>query len=727
MPLPIPNQYLFVVRNNRGNLWLASSNLLYRYHESTRRWVHYSEVRTDIRCLQAMPDQSVYVATTNHGLYRFDADGREEKHLMKSDMDPQGLANNHINNLYYDRHGKALWVLYHKHNFSVYADSRQDFRNRGIALPGKGYNTYDFISFCKAPGGTFWVGTEDNGAFQLTADGSERLLSHRYSGDAVTALLVDRSGRMWAGLYRNGLACDDGRRFFQGKSPYAIIEADDGMLYIALNGDGIWKLDPFTGTERRIPTENLWIMSLAWSKGKLYAASPKYLYVIDAATGKTRLLPGTIFRHSNFNTGNKMLIVDRRQWVWLVSYKNAGSVDVYDTRRQRTFKVRAPHNYAVNAIAEDRDGNIWYATDRGLVRVKVTQSENPRFQYFCFNVNNDNQRTFYNLRALLCLDNNMLLAGTTSGYQMVNTKTIDKTLGAHAPDNPLVLTSLVVNDNYISPGVPYGGRAIIGSDLPYVDKVALRYNENNLTLEYRPKDKVSDVNNTYSYRLEDGDGRWVQMSDFNVTLSNLAPGDHRLLIMRSNAGTGERRVYRALAIHVSPPWWRTWWAYAAYTLLAMLQAGGLLVFVYQRQAFRLRMRHIEMEQEQQQKMNEMKLRFFTNGATRRRQYRPRQVSPRRAGQRVRGAHCNQWNDGPRRAAPQQGRRHCERHHDGRHGRPQALQDGEAGHRDLAHPPAAAYGEGHGRGRAAGTAARSRRLHHQTREHGCAEAAHTQRA
>jgi ligand-binding sensor domain-containing protein len=163
MPLPIPNQYLFVVRNNRGNLWLASSNLLYRYHESTRRWVHYSEVRTDIRCLQAMPDQSVYVATTNHGLYRFDADGREEKHLMKSDMDPQGLANNHINNLYYDRHGKALWVLYHKHNFSVYADSRQDFRNRGIALPGKGYNTYDFISFCKAPGGTFWVGTEDMG------------------------------------------------------------------------------------------------------------------------------------------------------------------------------------------------------------------------------------------------------------------------------------------------------------------------------------------------------------------------------------------------------------------------------------------------------------------------------------------------------------------------------------------------------------------------------------
>lgn len=611
-PLTLPNQYLFVARNSHGNLWLASSNLLFRYHEPTRRWHRYQGVRSDIRSLLLMPDQTAYVATTNHGLYRFDAEGREETHLMQSDMDPQGLTNNHINNLYYDRHGKALWVLYHKHDFSVYAYGRQDFRKRGIPLPGKGYNIYDVISFCKGTPGSFWLGTEDNGAFQLTDDGSERLLSHLYNGDAVTALLVDRSGRMWAGLYRNGLACDDGRRFFLTKSPYAIIEGDDGMLYVALNGDGIWKLDPATGIEQRIPTENPWIMSMAYRKGKLYAASPKYLYVIDTRTGKTRLLPGTIFKVSNFDTGNKMLIVDSRDWVWLVNYKNSGNVDVYDTRRQRTFKVRAPHNYAVNAIAEDRDGNIWYATGRGLVRVKITDSRTPRYQYFCFDASNDSRSTFYNLRALLCLDNDMLLAGTTVGYEMVNTKTVDKSFGGTGRDNPLVLTSLVVNDNYISPGVPYGGRAIISSDLPYVEKVALRYNENNLTLEYRPRDKVSDVNNTFSYRLEDSDGGWLQMNDYNVTLSNLAPGSHRLLIMRSNAGTGERRVFRALAIDVSPPWWRTWVAFAAYALLALLLVGGLMVFVYQRQAFRLRMRHMEMEKEQQRKLSEMKLRFFTN-------------------------------------------------------------------------------------------------------------------
>lgn len=611
-PREIPNQYLFVGHSRTGNLWLGTSDLLYRYNEKSRLWHQHREVRSDIRCLQPMPSDQVYVATTNHGLYVYDAYGHLEKHVVQSDMDPHGLANNHINNLYYDRGDKSLWILYHKHGLSVYTDGRQDFRKRGVPMPGKGYNTYDFISFCKGRQGTFWVGTEDNGVFQLPDDGNERILQHRYPGDAVTSLLVDRSGKLWAGLYRNGLVCDDGHRFFKGKSPYSIIETDNGMLFIALNGDGIWRLNPSDGTERRIPTENLWIMSMAYRDGLIYAASPKYLYIIDAHTGKTRLLSGGIFPDSNFNTGNKMLIIDRRDWVWLVNYKNSGNVDVYDTKRQRAFKVPGLRNYAVNAIAEDRDGNIWYATDRGLVRVKVIDSNNPKFEYFCFNVNSDSHTTFYNLRALLCLDNSMLLAGTTAGYEMVNTKTIDRSFTNTGRGNPLVLTSLMVNDNYISPGVPYAGRPIIDRDLPYVKRINLKYNENNLNLEYRPKDKVNDVNSTYSYRLDSHEGGWLQMNDYNVTLSNLSSGTHLLSIMKSNASTGERMVYDVLTIHISPPWWLTWEAYVIYALLSLLLVGGLLVFVYQRQAFRLKVRRMEMEKEQEQKLSEMKLQFFTN-------------------------------------------------------------------------------------------------------------------
>jgi signal transduction histidine kinase/CheY-like chemotaxis protein/ligand-binding sensor domain-containing protein len=611
-PRTMPNEYLYVVRNGRGSLWLAASDLLYRYDEASCRWHPYAGVKSDIRRLQLMPDGKVYVATTNHGLYLFDAAGKLDKHLMQSDADPHGLTNNHINNLYYDPRDRALWVMYHKHDFSVYTADRQDLRKRGIVLPGKGYDTFDFISFSKGTPGTFWVGTEDNGAFQLADDGSERLLDHRYDGDAVTALFTDRSGRLWAGLYRNGLVCSDGRRFFDGKSPYAIVEGDDGVLYLALNGDGIWRMDPHTGDARRLPTENPWIMSLAYRRGMLYAASPKYLYIIDTRTGHTRLLPGTIFRDSNFDTGNKMLIIDRRGWLWLVNYKNSGNVDVYDTRSHRTFKVTGLPNYAVNAIAEDPAGNIWYATDRGLVRVRVTDSVNPRFSYFCFNVNDDSHSTFYNLRALQCLDNGMLLAGTTAGYEMINTRTIDKTRAPEGADNPLVLTSLVVNDNVISPAMPYDGRYLVKSDLPYVRQVSLRYNENNLTMEYRPKGKVSDVNNTFAYRLADGNGSWMPMNGWGVTLSNLSPGTHRLLLMKSNAGTGEQRVYTALTIRVRAPWWRTGWAYTGYGAVAILLAAGLWVFVSQRQVFRLKMQQIAMEQEQERRMNEMKLRFFTN-------------------------------------------------------------------------------------------------------------------
>jgi hypothetical protein len=45
------------------------------------------------------------------------------------------------------------------------------------------------------------------------------------------------------------------------------------MLYIALNGDGIWKLDPFTAPNAHTH-ENLWIMSLAGARANCMPPRP---------------------------------------------------------------------------------------------------------------------------------------------------------------------------------------------------------------------------------------------------------------------------------------------------------------------------------------------------------------------------------------------------------------------------------------------------------------------
>lgn len=612
-PQSIPDQYLNLHRNNRGDLWLGTYQLMFRYDVKLRKWLQYKDVKSDVKCFVPMPGDHLYVGTTNSGIYVYGGDGRLERHVVQTVPNTYGLANNHINALYYDQRQQILWVFYHKHDFAVYSDRQQEFRERYVLSARNQYRTNDVISFCEGRNGTIWLGTEDCGVFQVAADGSDRVLDNKYMGNAATSILVDRKGRLWTGLYREGLMCSDGKKYFPQSSPYVIIEAPDGNLIIAFNGDGIWQLNPQTGQKRRIPTENPWIMDIVYKDGKIYGASPKYLYVIDAKTLRVKTLPSTMFRNSNFGAGNKMLIVDQRGWVWLVSYKNCDDIDVYDTRRNRTFKVCGLNQYSINSIVEDKQGNVWCATDHGLVRVRVKDADMPRFDYYCFNVNSaDQASTFYNLRAACCMRDGRLLIGTTNGYKMINVSHINRSMQERDKANPLMLSSIRVNDTYVSPDEDYNGRTIISSDLPYVKQLRLKYNENNVTLEYRPKEWTPNVGNTYYYKIEGLSHEWLQMDEYTVTLSNIPPGSYRLLMMEQTAGRQNNRTFDLLQIRISPPFWLSAWAYLVYFIVIFIVLSSLGLYWRKRHEYLSDVRRIKYQQEQETRINEMKLRFFTN-------------------------------------------------------------------------------------------------------------------
>ena len=611
-PQKIPDQYLYMYHNQHGDLWLGTYDLMFRYDLAQRKWHQYEDEKSDIRKFEPLPGDHLYVGTTNSGIYVYDKNGRLERHITQAAPNTYGLANNHINSLYYDHKQQALWIFYHKHDFSIYSDRQQEFRERYVLSANNQYNTNDVICFCEGKGGTIWLGTEDNGVYQVSAKGSDRVLDNRYSGNAATSILVDNKGRLWAGLYRNGLVCSDGHKYFPQASPYGIIETPDGKIFTTLNGAGIWKLDPQTGKTILIPTDNPWIMDIVYCHGYIYAASPKYLYIIDTKTLKVKALPGTIFRHSNFGAGNKMLIIDRRGWIWLVNYKNGSAVDIYDSRQNRTFSVEGLTQYSINSIVEDKQGNVWCATDRGLVRVKVLNECRPAFDYYCFNMSTESVNTFYNLRAILCMKDGRLLIGTTSGYRMINATHIEKSLTTNMKANPLTLTSMRINDNFISPDISYNGRHIIDSDLPFVKQVDLKYNENNITLEYRPKGRTDNVGNAYYYKLDGLNREWLQINDYTITLSNIPPGSYRLLIMEQTAGNKYSRIFDVLQISVRPPFWKSGWAYMLYAVLLVLITGSTILYWRKRQEYKYQVRKMKDEQEREARLNEIKLRFFTN-------------------------------------------------------------------------------------------------------------------
>jgi len=79
--------------------------------------------------------------------------------------------------------------------------------------------------------------------------------------------------------------------------------------------------------------------------------------------------------------------------------------------------------------------------------------------------------------------------------------------------------------------------------------------------------------------LENYDNSWHDIgSDHRASFFNIPPGTY-IYHVKAVSGDGGS-VEKNIRIIISPPWWKTWWAYSLYALLAII--AGYLIFKYQK-------------------------------------------------------------------------------------------------------------------------------------------------
>lgn len=559
-------------RAPNGMIWLYTDLRLWYYSPQTKTWMWQHEVLPDVTCM-IRPDhqEHLLVGTTNNGIYVINGQGKVAYQFFKSLPLEDGLANNHIEALYYNHESAAFAVAYHKHDLSIFNLKPKQFRNHYVQTASNMYLKEDVISFGnqQESDGSFWVGTEDNGIYRIKVDLMDKVEENRYPKRAATMIYKDSEGKLWTGLYHQGLMCSDGRSFFQGYAPYHLIEINPSRFFVLINGDGLWMLNPKTGEKKRIPMENYWLMDMARVGNFIYTATPKFLYIVDVRTLRTLRVPAAKFRNSDFKDGNKVMLADSRRWIWLVNYKGHSPVDIYDTETGRTFQCKQLTPYDVYSLAEDSHGHIWCATDKGLVLVKV--NEKMQFEVHCFEQKGD---MLYNFRAMRSMGKRLLI-GHTDGFHWVDPNVLEAALAHARPSERLILASLRINEKYISPGTEECGTILVKSDLPYLEHIDLAYDQNNLMLEYQPKSFIANERCSYSYRLKGLNKEWTPMDNHTIVLSNLPPGDYQLMVRESDVNKRTLAEYQLLSIRICPPFWRTIWAYLIYILLL----GGMTWFI----------------------------------------------------------------------------------------------------------------------------------------------------
>ncbi|HSU50261.1 MAG TPA: two-component regulator propeller domain-containing protein, partial [Segetibacter sp.] len=511
----------------------------------------------------------------------------KQKHLVEQGF---SATSNEVRGILYDRENR-LWLGSKAGKLYVYQNNQPSkvvFDNESKEGLGLVY------SILEDRRGNVWLGTKGNGLYKASPLNKERSTYHlthfssnnnpnSLSGKEIYSLLEDRQGRIWAGTFDNGL------NLVQEVGD-SISFVHDGLAFNQYPKGGFRKIRYMTCDA----DGNIWI---ATTDGLvlLNANDSQSLVQRCKTYGK---IPGD--KESLGNNDVQFIFRDSKNRMWLGTSGGGFSLAVgsapSDQLKFRNFTTKdgMPNDYVLSC-AEDQQGNLWIATENGLS--KFTPETGMFRNYDSYD--GLPKLAFSEASACRRLPDGHLIFGTTKGFLSfdpgdINTKRI------HAN---IALTDLRINNEEARGGL---SERVLTTDVNYMSDLALKYNQNIISIDYAILDNRSGNRQAFAYRLIGFDSTWYGDRELRrATYTNLPPGHYVFEVKSQSTDLYSNKPYRRLAITIQPPPWKTWWAYLLYAVFI----GVLLFFIRRNAIAMIRLRNkIALEQ----KLAELKLNFFTN-------------------------------------------------------------------------------------------------------------------
>ena len=118
-------------------------------------------------------------------------------------------------------------------------------------------------------------------------------------------------------------------------------------------------------------------------------------------------------------------------------------------------------------------------------------------------------------------------------------------------------------------------------------EINLSYNENFLSFEFIALSYISPERNQYAYKMEGLDKDWVYSGTRRfASYPNLDPGEYIFRVKGSNNDGVWNEAGTSITIIISPPFWKTWWAYLTYGVLFIFALYGLRRYELNRLSFK---------------------------------------------------------------------------------------------------------------------------------------------
>jgi signal transduction histidine kinase/ligand-binding sensor domain-containing protein/DNA-binding response OmpR family regulator len=616
-----------IVEDKKGFFWIGTNNGLYALSYLNDTLIKY---RTDIK----IPDQlnksvitSVCVnkdhtlwAGKKGGLVLFNPLDGTCKNFQKEKYNEQSLSDNNIQALYLDDHD-ILWAGTYGGGINKYDKNQPSFSRHQIYTSENPDLISNVVtSFEEDPSsGDIWIGTREGGLF-LWKTGDNHFVpfypgssKNSFPGYFVSALKLSRDGeRLWAGTDADGLVelniktrsmrvFNTENGMLKNNSVSAIIEDRNGRLWIGTNGGGVSILN--TG-KTEVESENIEPSSsvrtlfedtdgsvwIGWYYGvQIYHPSLKSFTYLTPDNSDIDGIINCIFKGSDNNIwvgtkGKGLQLFDRKNKKFITFSEDQGLV-----------------NNIVNSIVEDHHGYLWIGTSKGISRF------DPRKRVFTNYTKEDGlQSNAFIKGAGYITKTGRILLGSIDGFNTFYPQ--ENKINSGIP--PVAITDFQLGGKSLPPEM-YNPQFKSNSDTSR--QITLSYDQSVFSIEYAALNFTVPEKNQYAYMLEGFDKDWNYVGyEHKATYTNLDPGEYIFRVIASNNDGLWNKKGTFLKIIITPPFWKTRFAYILYLLII----AGILYYIYReikaRERLKNEMLFQKLSKEKMDELNQMKLNFFTN-------------------------------------------------------------------------------------------------------------------
>jgi ligand-binding sensor domain-containing protein len=551
------NTILFDTKTFKDNLFIASSDGLFSYNNERKKEKKLlSGYFTSILVYQ----KKYLLLTSPEGITIYNILNNQVERFLSSEK--LGVLST-ISNLYLDN-DDGLWATHKFGTSNVYYANIKKNPFKIVNLPS---TSIPFISnrLCiNKENKLFAINKNCDAIIVLNAANRTQIttipLPKHDANMSFNSILVDSDNTIWFSTKSNLYCCDNSLKWkkiklnFQKNVVWNIKEVSNKRILLCTE-EGIYNVNK-QGIEKItiIPTDGMSIVNLFEdSKGFIHYSLDANEYVIAQFKTKDTI---EIIKKIALNGFFANHWEDDKN-IWLGTNLGIASID----KESYTLAFHNQHNklapqFIVDML-HDKAGNLWTATNKGLV---------------AYNTTTKLSRTFDSSTDLFSDDFLMFNASQAQSGELYFGS--EKAVIYFNPDDikpseyksPVHITSFKINDIERN-----------NLNANNLSEITLKNNENNIHLQFVAIDFTNPEKTRVAYILDGWDNQWDTSLIANgaARYSNLSHGTYRLKIASCNTDGFWSPEQYTIIIHVLPPFYLTWW-FLALSAIVITSLGHFL-------------------------------------------------------------------------------------------------------------------------------------------------------